>query len=137
MLLPMQLIYSILLGSVVCPFLKMWPSWVYVHACSCFPPRGAVHMMVSSNDSSVRDYDMETFQLCKHVQFNWPVNVSPIWLLSCVWKLEYTVCISDAFFFLLSVTYGYHLVHCFSWYASLLSFFSVILGLFFISCWEI
>ncbi|XP_051192948.1 uncharacterized WD repeat-containing protein C2A9.03 isoform X1 [Lolium perenne] len=35
---------------------------------------GAVHMMVSSNDSSVRDYDMETFQLCKHVQFDWPVN---------------------------------------------------------------
>ncbi|KAM0863451.1 hypothetical protein ACQ4PT_044585 [Festuca glaucescens] len=35
---------------------------------------GAVHFMVSSNDSSVRDYDMETFQLCKHFQFDWPVN---------------------------------------------------------------
>ncbi|KAF0935621.1 hypothetical protein E2562_035076 [Oryza meyeriana var. granulata] len=35
---------------------------------------GAVHFMVSSNDSGVRDYDMEKFQLCKHFQFEWPVN---------------------------------------------------------------
>jgi len=35
---------------------------------------GAVHFMASNNDSSVRDYDMETFQLCKHFQFVWPVN---------------------------------------------------------------
>ncbi|TVU25486.1 hypothetical protein EJB05_27984, partial [Eragrostis curvula] len=37
---------------------------------------GAVHFIASNNDSSVRDYDMERFQLCKHFQFEWPVNVS-------------------------------------------------------------
>uniref|UniRef100_A0A0D9VKC7 Uncharacterized protein n=1 Tax=Leersia perrieri TaxID=77586 RepID=A0A0D9VKC7_9ORYZ len=35
---------------------------------------GAVHFMASNNDSGVRDYDMERFQLCKHFQFEWPVN---------------------------------------------------------------
>ncbi|CAL5054634.1 unnamed protein product [Urochloa decumbens] len=35
---------------------------------------GAVHFIASSNDSGVRDYDMERFQLCKHFQFKWPVN---------------------------------------------------------------
>jgi len=35
---------------------------------------GAVHFMASNNDSGVRDYDMERFQLCKHFQFDWPVN---------------------------------------------------------------
>ncbi|RCV08112.1 hypothetical protein SETIT_1G299900v2 [Setaria italica] len=35
---------------------------------------GAVHFIASSNDSGVRDYDMERFQLCKHFQFEWPVN---------------------------------------------------------------
>jgi len=49
---------------------------------------GAVHFMASNNDSSVRDYDMETFQLCKHFQSDWPVDVGPIALLfsPCVWK---------------------------------------------------
>ena len=35
---------------------------------------GAVHFMASNNDSGVRDYDMERFQLYKHFQFEWPVN---------------------------------------------------------------
>ncbi|GJN22067.1 hypothetical protein PR202_gb09598 [Eleusine coracana subsp. coracana] len=35
---------------------------------------GAVHFIASNNDSGVRDYDMERFQLCKHFQFEWPVN---------------------------------------------------------------
>ena len=41
-----------------------------------FSPSGAVHFMASNNDSGVRDYDMERFQLCKHFHFDWPVNVS-------------------------------------------------------------
>ncbi|AQK74346.1 Transducin/WD40 repeat-like superfamily protein [Zea mays] len=36
---------------------------------------GAVHFMASNNDSGVRYYDMERFQLFKHFQFEWPVNV--------------------------------------------------------------
>jgi WD40 repeat protein len=35
---------------------------------------GAVHFIASNNDSGVRDYDVERFQLCKHFQFEWPVN---------------------------------------------------------------
>ncbi|XP_044952671.1 uncharacterized WD repeat-containing protein C2A9.03-like isoform X1 [Hordeum vulgare subsp. vulgare] len=35
---------------------------------------GAVHFMASSNDSGLRDYDMERFQLCNHFQFDYPVN---------------------------------------------------------------
>ncbi|URE36966.1 WD repeat-containing protein C2A9.03 [Musa troglodytarum] len=35
---------------------------------------GAVHFMSSNNDSGVRDFDMEKFQLCKHFRFQWPVN---------------------------------------------------------------
>ncbi|KAG8072175.1 hypothetical protein GUJ93_ZPchr0006g41815 [Zizania palustris] len=35
---------------------------------------GAVHFMASNNDCGVRDYDMDRFQLCKHFQFEWPVN---------------------------------------------------------------
>ncbi|RLN09028.1 putative WD repeat-containing protein C2A9.03-like [Panicum miliaceum] len=35
---------------------------------------GAVHFIASNNDSGVRDYDMERFQLCKYFQFDWPVN---------------------------------------------------------------
>ncbi|RLM80602.1 putative WD repeat-containing protein C2A9.03-like [Panicum miliaceum] len=35
---------------------------------------GAVHFIASNNDSGVRDYDMERFQLCKYFQFEWPVN---------------------------------------------------------------
>ncbi|XP_010928199.1 uncharacterized WD repeat-containing protein C2A9.03 isoform X2 [Elaeis guineensis] len=37
-------------------------------------PSGAVHFMASNNDSGVRDFDMEKFQLCKHFRFQWPVN---------------------------------------------------------------
>ncbi|GJM86675.1 hypothetical protein PR202_ga02559 [Eleusine coracana subsp. coracana] len=39
-----------------------------------FTLSGAVHFIASNNDSGVRDYDMERFQLCKHFQFEWPVN---------------------------------------------------------------
>ncbi|CAD5186988.1 unnamed protein product [Musa acuminata subsp. malaccensis] len=35
---------------------------------------GALHFMASNNDSGVRDFDMEKFQLCKHFHFDWPVN---------------------------------------------------------------
>ncbi|KAG6493489.1 hypothetical protein ZIOFF_048476 [Zingiber officinale] len=35
---------------------------------------GAVHFMSSNNDSGVRDFDMEKFQLCSHFSFPWPVN---------------------------------------------------------------
>ncbi|KAH1208819.1 putative WD repeat-containing protein C2A9.03 [Glycine max] len=35
---------------------------------------GAVHFMASNNDSGVRDFDMERFQLSKHFCFPWPVN---------------------------------------------------------------
>ncbi|KAH7660290.1 WD40-like repeat containing protein [Dioscorea alata] len=35
---------------------------------------GAVHFMSSNNDSGVRDFDMERFQLAKHFRFQWPVN---------------------------------------------------------------
>ncbi|GJN00785.1 hypothetical protein PR202_ga17992 [Eleusine coracana subsp. coracana] len=40
-----------------------------------FTLSGAIHLNVSNNDSGVRDYDMERFQLCKHFQFEWPVNI--------------------------------------------------------------
>uniref|UniRef100_A0A2N9J8X7 Uncharacterized protein n=1 Tax=Fagus sylvatica TaxID=28930 RepID=A0A2N9J8X7_FAGSY len=35
---------------------------------------GAVHFTASNNDSGVRDFDMEKFQLSKHFRFPWPVN---------------------------------------------------------------
>ncbi|XP_043817560.1 metal transporter Nramp1-like isoform X1 [Manihot esculenta] len=35
---------------------------------------GGVHFMASNNDCSVREYDMERFQLLNHFQFCWPVN---------------------------------------------------------------
>ncbi|KAF7842849.1 putative WD repeat-containing protein C2A9.03-like [Senna tora] len=37
-------------------------------------PSGAVHFMASNNDSGVRDFDVERFQLSKHFRFPWPVN---------------------------------------------------------------
>ncbi|VAI60271.1 unnamed protein product [Triticum turgidum subsp. durum] len=50
---------------------------------------GAVHFMASNNDSGVRDYDMERFQLCKHFQFDWPVNAYFRINLACAsWLLE-------------------------------------------------
>uniref|UniRef100_A0A803NAS8 Transducin/WD40 repeat-like superfamily protein n=1 Tax=Chenopodium quinoa TaxID=63459 RepID=A0A803NAS8_CHEQI len=39
-------------------------------------PSGAIHFTASNNDSGVRDFDLEKFQLSKHFQFPWPVNVS-------------------------------------------------------------
>ncbi|XP_059666602.1 uncharacterized WD repeat-containing protein C2A9.03-like isoform X2 [Cornus florida] len=37
-------------------------------------PSGAVHFRAANNDSGVRDFDMEKFQLSKHFRFPWPVN---------------------------------------------------------------
>lgn len=37
-------------------------------------PSGAIHFTASNNDSGVRDFDLEKFQLSKHFQFPWPVN---------------------------------------------------------------
>lgn len=42
--------------------------------------RGGIHFIASNNDSGVREYDMERFQLLNHLRFPWPVNhtsVSP------------------------------------------------------------
>lgn len=35
---------------------------------------GSVHFLASNNDSGVRDFDMEKFQISKHFRFQWPVN---------------------------------------------------------------
>ncbi|XP_047172426.1 uncharacterized WD repeat-containing protein C2A9.03 [Vigna umbellata] len=37
-------------------------------------PSGAVHFTAANNDSGVRDFDMEKFQLSNHFRFPWPVN---------------------------------------------------------------
>ncbi|PIA25730.1 hypothetical protein AQUCO_10800018v1 [Aquilegia coerulea] len=37
---------------------------------------GGVHFVASNNDSGIREYDVETFQLLNHFRFPWPVNVS-------------------------------------------------------------
>jgi hypothetical protein len=37
---------------------------------------GAVHFIAAINDSGVREYDMERYQLYKHFRFEYPVNVS-------------------------------------------------------------
>ncbi|CAM0914119.1 unnamed protein product [Alopecurus aequalis] len=37
-------------------------------------PSGAVHFITAINDSGVREYDMERYQLYKHFRFDWPVN---------------------------------------------------------------
>ena len=94
----MQLRYSILLGNVMplllgCDLVECVFMLVLV-----FLPSGAVHFMASNNDSGVRDYDMERFQLCKHFQFDWPVNVSSFvyfYYFSCLVNLEHN------FFYLL------------------------------------
>jgi hypothetical protein len=69
-----------------CPFLRCGLLEFMFMPVLVFFPSCSVHFMASSNDSSVRDYDMDTFQLCKHFQFDWPVNVSLIALLlfTCV-----------------------------------------------------
>ncbi|PIA25729.1 hypothetical protein AQUCO_10800018v1 [Aquilegia coerulea] len=35
---------------------------------------GGVHFVASNNDSGIREYDVETFQLLNHFRFPWPVN---------------------------------------------------------------
>lgn len=44
---------------------------------------GAPHFVASNNDCSVRDYDMEKFQLSQLLDFPWPVNVSLKLLFFC------------------------------------------------------
>ncbi|XP_010534826.1 PREDICTED: uncharacterized WD repeat-containing protein C2A9.03-like [Tarenaya hassleriana] len=39
-----------------------------------FKPSGALHFTASNNDSGVRDFDMEKYQLVNHFRFPWPVN---------------------------------------------------------------
>ena len=36
---------------------------------------GELHFMAANNDCSMREYDMERFQLLNHFHFPWPVNV--------------------------------------------------------------
>ncbi|KAJ6840071.1 putative WD repeat-containing protein-like [Iris pallida] len=37
-------------------------------------PSGALHFIASNNDCGVRDFDMENFQISKHLRYPWPVN---------------------------------------------------------------
>lgn len=39
---------------------------------------GGIHFNASNNDSGIREYEMETFQLVNHFQFSWPVNHTSI-----------------------------------------------------------
>ncbi|XP_004492051.1 uncharacterized WD repeat-containing protein C2A9.03-like isoform X2 [Cicer arietinum] len=39
---------------------------------------GATHFIASNNDSGVREYDIEKFQLLNYLQFPWPVNHTSI-----------------------------------------------------------
>ncbi|KAK2413372.1 hypothetical protein P8452_59021 [Trifolium repens] len=39
---------------------------------------GATHFIAANNDSGVREYDIEKFQLLSHLQFPWPVNHTSI-----------------------------------------------------------
>ncbi|CAI9283433.1 unnamed protein product [Lactuca saligna] len=41
-------------------------------------PSGAVHFTASNNDCGVREFDMENFQMTKHLRFPWPVNHTSI-----------------------------------------------------------
>jgi hypothetical protein len=73
----MRLRYLIPPGNFLSVSRKMIPHMnAYIHFSFAFTRSGAVHFIASNNDSGVRDYDMERFQLCKHFQFEWPVNVS-------------------------------------------------------------
>lgn len=47
--------------------------------------------MASNNDSGVRDFDMERFQLSKHFCFPWPVNVSTSTLIFHVLNNRYDI----------------------------------------------
>lgn len=47
------------------------PLYMEILCCS-----GCYHFMVSNNDSGIREFDMERFQLLKNFCFPWPVNVS-------------------------------------------------------------
>jgi hypothetical protein len=39
---------------------------------------GATHFIAANNDSGVREYDIEKFQLLNQLHFPWPVNVSTL-----------------------------------------------------------
>ncbi|XP_062115585.1 uncharacterized WD repeat-containing protein C2A9.03-like isoform X2 [Humulus lupulus] len=41
-------------------------------------PSGVVHFLASSNDCGIREFNMQRFQLSKHLRFSWPVNHSSL-----------------------------------------------------------
>jgi hypothetical protein len=49
---------------------------------------GATHFIAANNDSGVREYDIEKFQLLSHLQFPWPVNVSTFLAL---WRIFFSL----------------------------------------------
>jgi hypothetical protein len=76
-LLQMRLRYLIPPGNFLSVSGKMLSRMnAYIYFSFAFILSGAVHFIASNNDSGVRDYDVKRFQLCKHFQFEWPVNVS-------------------------------------------------------------
>ncbi|KAG8375961.1 hypothetical protein BUALT_Bualt09G0013600 [Buddleja alternifolia] len=48
------------------------------NAIEIFDSSSGLHFMTSNNDSGVREYDMEKFQLSNHFHFPWPVNHTSI-----------------------------------------------------------
>lgn len=59
---------------------------------------GAVHFTASNNDSGIRDFDMERFQLTKYFFFPWPVNVSGLPSLYSFVNLRYTYIVDYKYF---------------------------------------
>ena len=86
MLLPMLLRFMSALGIFLPLVLVvgLWTSKTNLIEPVFFNFSGAFHFTASNNDCGVRDFDMEKFQLSKHFQFPWPVNVSP---LDCIFWL--------------------------------------------------
>lgn len=78
--------YSTLAESYLCWSMYMNSNW-FIYFCS-----GELHFMAANNDCSMREYDMEGFQLVNHFHFPWPVNVclfqvlhewSDLWSSNC------------------------------------------------------
>lgn len=61
---------------------------------------GAVHFIASINDSGVREYDMERYQLCKHFRFDWPVNVSSV-IHIVIYVSWYSVLYLEPYFYII------------------------------------
>lgn len=81
--------YYLYLTLFVLVWNDVWPG----NFCS-----GATHFIAANNDSGVREYDIEKFQLLNHVQFPWPVNVGTLepliwyfaWLLKNICDFNFT-----------------------------------------------